>query len=379
VKGSVSGSITNATKGGTLPPDLPVNLHIRDAQGKETILSAKADASGAFSFADVTMRADWEYVTTTIYRDRLYGSDTVNGTLDSPVMKLALKIYETTSDPTVLSITGVLTQISASAANLQITQIIQVKNNADKAFSSDQPISAGQYGSASLTLPQGATLLGFAETAQRYVVSSDGLTVTDTVPVLPDQESILHVIYQMPYQESGVTFEQRFNYLLVGTAQLLIDPASVTATVNAGSVPLTSLGARTMGTTAYQVYTGDVTLGKGETMRYVVSGSLSGTVTAAGTGGISRDLLVGLLIGGGLGLIVVGGIFLIRDRLAGQGRASGGKRTAQAENPNQAQIDGLIKELAGLDDQYATKKIGKAAYEKRRKELKAQIARLMKG
>jgi hypothetical protein len=294
-------------------------------------------------------------------------------------MKLPLKIYETTSDPTVLSITGVLTQISASAANLQITQIIQIKNSADKAFSSDQPISAGQYGSASLTLPQGATLLGFAETAQRYVVSSDGLTVTDTVPVLPDQESILHVIYQMPYQESGVTFEQRFNYLLVGTAQLLIDPASVTATVNAGSVPLTSLGARTMGTTAYQVYTGDVTLGKGETMRYVVSGSLSGTVTAAGTGGISRDLLVGLLIGGGLGLIVVGGIFLIRDRLAGQGRASGGKRTAQAENPNQAQIDGLIKELAGLDDQYATKKIGKAAYEKRRKELKAQIARLMKG
>ena len=368
VMGTVSGIITNATAGGRVPPDLTVELFVIDQDGNERVLTGEADAEGRFTFSEVPIRNGHVYTAAALYNNRRFGSQTLRGDVSAPEMTLPITIYELTQDPAVVEIVSFLIRFNVGADAVEIGQVMRLTNTSDRVFTDAEEARAGQYRSLVTQLPAGAQLLDVASDPQRYLVSADG-TVTDTQPLLPGETRTVHVIYALPYRSSGTTIEIPLTYALDGSLQALVGPLSIEAFVSAGdrAVPSRGLQASTQGNVT--TYSDTLSLAAGGTVRVELRGSAAATTSAGvttGTSFFSRDLIVGLLIGAGFGLIIVGGFFLLRDRAAIRRETGPG------------QTDALIAELARLDDQFHQGAIDRAAYEKQRDRLKARLARLMK-
>ncbi|HEX2905288.1 MAG TPA: cytochrome c [Phototrophicaceae bacterium] len=297
--GTISGTISNGTAGGTVPADLTVTLRELDENFNEVTRETPANATGTFTFNDVTLRADRNYVVTTEYQNRIFGSNIVAGDPANPALDLPLTIYEQTSDAGVIQITGLVTQLVAANGSLQIAQVFSFANTSDRVFTSAEPINEDQYASVSVTIPAGAQLSGFADNQQRYIISDDGTTVTDTSPVLPGEGHIFHVLYTLPYS-GDLQIAQPLNYAVAGPVRLLVTPSTIAVT----SAQLPSLGPQTLRNFTYQGYGGDLTLPAGETIRYQVRGLPSDTATTtetpqhtAGQYGIIRDFNRGRVAG----------------------------------------------------------------------------------
>ncbi|MCC7449461.1 MAG: c-type cytochrome [Anaerolineae bacterium] len=369
--GVINGTITNGTAGGKVPPNLNLVLHILDQNGNETTQNTTADANNAFSFKNVPIRQDRQYVITTNYLDRAFGSDFVTGDPAKTTMELPVKIYELTSAPDVIKLTSLTTQVNASGDQLQIAQVIHIQNTSDKLFTGNQKIDEDRYPSITFALPKGASIMGFATDESRYSIAQDGTTITDTAPVIPGDDHVMHVIYTMPYKD-GMTVEQPIPYALDGMVQLLLQPETMTAQTD----QLASLGVQTQAqrNATYQAYANGVKLTPGSVLKYELHGSAAATTTSASGNVVSRELIIGLLVGAGIGIVLVGIVFMVRDRMVGR------KPDANEYDPaTQQRIDALIEQLAQLDDQFSSGQVDKKSYEKRRQRLKIRLSRLMTG
>ncbi len=371
VLGTVSGNVTNGTAGASVPSSLAVTLHVMDQAGQETTFNAMTDSAGKYTFKDVPIRSDRAYAVTATYNNRPFRTEFIEGNVSSPTITLPLVLYELTDSADVISISGLTTRVNVSPDGLQIAQVTHFKNKSDRMYSTSKSDGKGGYASVSLSLPPGAKIMGFSDDESRYSISSDGTTVTDSAPVVPGEDHVLHVVYTLPYQD-GMTIDQPVNYPLDGNVQLLVGPE----TVNASTQQLPSLGLQTQDdNSSIHSYGGPLTLAAGSQLTYQLNGTVANTAnTASSTTGqpvlLSRETLVGLLMGLGLGIIIVGFLMLARDRFVGTRRATADER--------QHSIDRLVGQLARLDDEQSSGAISKTAYSKRRRRLKMQLAKLMK-
>jgi hypothetical protein len=363
--GTVTGRVTNETAGGKVPPGLPVGLQVVDADSNVTNLSTTVDADGNYTFKDVPIRAGWIYVVDANYEERPFGNALALSDTASTTITLPIKLYELTDQPDVLTITSLVTRVNAAPDGLQVAQIVRLQNKTDKAYSTNQTLSDKRHVSVSLPLPHGAVVTGFADSEQRYALSSDGSTVLDTYPVLPGVEHVLHVIYSLPYRD-GMTIEQTLSYAVDGTVQVYVSPESIYAT---GS-QWTSQGLQDQSGTTVHAYGGPTKLNAGQSISYQLHGAVSAAASTSTPGGaISKDLVIGLLLGSGAAIFLVGVVFLIRSRVI----------KSQTSSANQqGRIDDLVDQIADLDELRTNRQIGKSAYERQRRKLKAQLAALMK-
>ncbi len=385
VLGTVNGRIENGTKDGKVPPDMKLTLHLvmmDDTNSSETTFESTANAQGDFVFNDVPMRSDVYYQVTTTYLDRQLSSDPTTADPANKTLTIPLRIYETTSDPQVIQVASLITQLNADSNGLQVAQVIHLKNSSDRMFTDDKALNSDHPGnelfpSVSFTIPTGASLMGFGDTSGRFVTSADGTTVTDTAPVLPGEDHVVHFIYAMPYKSDGTTIVQPFPYPVNGPAQVYVTPTAV----NLSSMQLVSYGLQNKNGIDYTLYGGTLTLDAGKSLSFDLRGQLPGAETAdtqpSGSTPISRDLLIGLLIGGGFGLIVVGGVFLVYERFHAS-RSHQSAWSKRSQRSPASDNEALIKQLAELDEGYEGGKIDKAAYEKQRHVLKRRLARRLK-
>lgn len=362
---TVSGQVTDGTAGSTLPGSLPVILYTFDANLNQQQLTGTTDATGAFSFADVPLDLASTYVVTVSYRDQVFASALLNGdalkadagdgTLDIPV-----SVYELTEDPDVIQVVGIVTQVSVIGSNMQVAQVFRITNTSDRAFTSSQTTSSGDAISLVITLPPGAVVAGFPDNQNRYVVDAANFTIFDTLPVLPNEEHIVQVVYLIPY-DKGAIIEQPMNYAVNGPVRLLLDPPSISVT----SAQLPSLGQQTVGNSQYGVYGATLALAAGDVLRYELSGDGMSAASNADRNApvVSSNnlvlIVVGVLI---VAALLGGGLLLIASR-----NRSGDEQV----------IDILIRQIAELDADHDAGKIDDPAYESQRSALKARLATLM--
>lgn len=368
--GAVSGKLTNRTAGAGLPKDAPVVLHIVDAQSNEITLNTTADAEGKFTFEDVPIQAERAYFVSTTYHDRRFDSAPVMGDPASPTLDLPLEISEITASADVLAITSMTVQYSIDEAGITVVQITRFTNSSDRVFSADTKTPDGRYTSVTFSLPAGAQIIRFANGDERYVVGEDGATITDTAPVLPGERHIVHVMYRLPYKESGIAFEQPIHYAVNGAINVLVAPTSISAQVTAGNATLTAGQPQVLGEQTYTVLNGDVVMPSGGSIRFAFNGPLSATSSTQSPAApvLTANTLSCLFILGGVGLMAFGFVLVIRE-----GRT---RRPGEALR-HKAHIDALTAEIAQLDERYAQHQIDKVRYVSRRRQLKSQLAALM--
>ncbi|MCC7207894.1 MAG: hypothetical protein IT323_11340 [Anaerolineae bacterium] len=195
----------------------------------------------------------------------------------------------------------------------------------------------------------------------------------------------MHVIYTLPYQPLGTPLEVPLDYALNGRVDVTISPISVDGAVTVAGQSVPALAAQGGETSDVRVFGGEASAPAGATLRLELRGEISApqsasqsgsdsaaSASAAPTSAVSRDLLVGILIGAGLGLVLLGAFFLVKDRLAL-------RSPANSDGPLAADKETLVAELAALDERFGRGEISKAEYDSRRDQLKKQLARLMRG
>ncbi|MDL1901496.1 c-type cytochrome [Anaerolineae bacterium CFX9] len=364
--GIVSGQILNGTAMGRVPAEMGVEMFVLDADFRLVDQFATvADAAGRFSIAEVPIVPDGRYIARVAYRDRIYttritpASAFVDGALDLPIT-----IYELTEDPAVLTIEGLVTQVTAVGDSLQVLQVFNFRNDSDRAYSTSATTEEGLPISVVISLPPGALIMGFGEQG-RYVASEDQTAVVDTLPVLPGQGHLVEVIYLVPYNGDAIV-EQAINYSLAGQVRLLARPLNI----GVRSDQLPSLGVETVGSTEYAAYGASLTLSPGQAVRYQITGA---GVPVSETGQpltvTDTSLPLAIIIGIALEvLLVIGLVVWFRRRRA----ASQPARSAET-----VLMDALIRQIAELDADYEAGRLAQDDYERQRAALKGRLAALM--
>lgn len=375
---SIGGAVVNGSAGGTVPPGLELTLFVFTAETVEQY-PATADASGAYTFADVPLISEATYVVTTAYRDRVYTSEFRQGSqLTGNPAALPVAIYELTEDPDVIEITGIATQVNVTDNGLEVAQVLSVANHSDRAFSTSQNTPDGRPISLVLPLPPGAVVAGFTEQG-RYMFVQESFTVLDTAPVLPGEDHLVQLVYLIEYGGDAI-IEQEIDYSVNGPVRLLVSPENV----RVQSDQLTARGVETVGTGQYASYGADLSVRGGSLLRYELSGrggasALSGAETVV----TSNNLLPVVLGVIAVEIVVIGFlVYSYRRRRTRAAAASAAPRpssdalnTPVASTPT---AESLLAQIAGLDAAYEAGEIEEAAYQRQRAVLKARLAALMR-
>ena len=360
VHGTITGMVTNGTSASTVPSDLQVNLII--SSGGNLVSRQQTNLSDtSFTFTDVPIIAGADYVTAVIYRDRLFTSSFVSGDELVTTMDMPITIYELTEDPAVLSISGVVTQVSAIGDTLEVRQVFRFNNSGDRVFTTSNSLGDNVFASVIVSLPPGAQVVSFDD-PNRYVVSDQNFSIVDTAPVFPGDDHLVVVVYILPYDGSPALIEQPVNYPMNGQVQLLVYPESLSVT----SEQLPSLGPRTLGNNTYQAYGTTLSLASGDVIRYELSGAAAPaaedvSVTTSSGDSNALPILLGII---GVAAILAGVLLYLR-----------GRKPAPANNAKL--IDALMRQIAELDDAHAAGQLNHDLWHRQRDQLKAHLAELM--
>ncbi|MBL8156392.1 MAG: c-type cytochrome [Anaerolineae bacterium] len=367
--GTVRGQLINGTSGAAAPANQEVVLHIVDEQFNDTPLIGSSDASGAYQFANVPIRADRSYILTVDYNGVRFLSDIFPGDPAVTDIALPVTVYELGAEAAAIQITSVVTQVSATQTQAQLTQLVNFTNTSDRVFlfrSETEETSVG------VPVPVGATyrdLMGAG-----YIVSADGRKVFDTLPVLPGEDHRMHLVFTLPYA-SPLSIQQPLDYQLTGTYEVLVG----TDGLSVASDQLTTQGTRQIGSGPMTSYSAQLDLPASASVTYQVSGVPVAPEPAA----VVAELPAAqpaptayLLIGVGLGSIGFAAILYFRDRMVA--RRAPAVPTPAAPAPTQDMND-LVRQIAELDLQHQEGKLSRKAYERQRAELKARLTVLAKG
>lgn len=359
VTGSVRGQVINGTARGEVPPDLVIRLLVSTGAHTRTFETA-VDANGGYLFTGVPVSAANQYAVAARYRERIFSSEVVTGDPAAPDMVLPLTIYELTEDPSVISISSVVTQVNIVGDTMEVRQAFTFNNRSDRLLTSSTEVSTGHFASVAVKLPPGAQVVQLDETG-RYVLADDGTTLVDTLPVVPGDGHGLLVIYLIPYDNISAIIEQEINYPLAGEVRLLVWPT----TLEIITEQLTSGEAEARTGITYQTFSGSLALIPGDVLRYTLRGAASSAAENMVVTTRSNTVLPILLILIGGAVAVVGSVLFFRGR------------RPHGEQARQHAIDTLLEQVAELDRLHQSGQLNHDVWHRQRGPLKARLASLM--
>jgi hypothetical protein len=218
----VAGKIVNGTAGGTVPPDLPVTLHVFSAMEEMGVYTTTASADGSFRFDQVGVVEEATLVARVVHEDVAYFSDLA--TFEPGLQELSLPavtIYETTEDPADVQVMQLHMFASVTDDRLRVSEFHLVGNAGDRTYVGIQDPGTGERVTLTFTLPEGAEDLSFdgPGIGERFLAREGGFA--DTQPVLPGSASgEVFFSYELPYRV-GMRVERTFD-LPVASVVLVI-------------------------------------------------------------------------------------------------------------------------------------------------------------
>ena len=362
--GNISGSVQMANGSG-LPANLTVTLrgydHTQDPTTQTTsphevvTKTGTVAADGTFVFENIDLPVNRIYVAEVSYAGVQYQSNFV--AVQASDTKLALpvlKLYETSSDPSLLTVDQVhLYSDFATQGSAQFIDIYSFSNNSDKAVI----ISTDGLSIPFIKLPNGAQGAGYqaGQNSAPFVSADKGIAVVPS-----DTPYSIIGYFTLPYDKQVVVNQP---FAINAASVLLLIPEGM----KVDSKQLTNMGVQAIQNNNYQEFSVK-DFKAGDTLTFTVSGSptpgSSATATTATTTTNSTTTQQGLLVGAGaLGLaLIVAGVWLyLRDR----------KRSKEDDDENEYEsADDVMDAMLALDDLHRAGKISDEAYQKRRDELK---------
>ncbi len=369
--GIINGRVLNGTSGGPdIGAGIAVTLHTFQGDVELPTQETSTAADGSFRFEGLDTNPGLEYWPEAVYLGVTYsGEQPYQFTADGTPLDAALIVYETTEDPSTLTLDSAHFIMESFGQVLRISEIHLYGNSGDRTYVGS-PDETGQRTTLFIPLPDNAVGVAFDQEgdAERFIEVDGGLL--DTEPVVPGQETALAFFsYHLVVSGDNIPLERRFAYP-VGTLNILVAQPGLA---------LRSDQLQAMGPQAFQGQDYDFFALQGLApdtplvMELLPSADVSAESGMPATAG-STDLTAGgptpgsqgVLRGIGFGLVaLVLGVGLV---LAASNRRPAARAAAAPNLGGDARSRRLLSELADLEEAYAAGQIDDGTYERQRAE-----------
>lgn len=355
-QGKILGNLVNGTAGGPAAGGQALTLTITASDNTTRSVSGVSDSDGRFEFGGLATDPSYQYRISATYRGVDYSSPQL-AFAGEPVFNATVKVYETTTDFSAISVTAQHMVIYPQTGALEVAEYQVYANNSDRTFIGSKPVTAdGNNETLRIPLPAGAVHFevdaGLVEGS--YVQDDTG--ISDTVPLLPGTREIAY-FYFLTSDTDAYILQHQFNYP-TASFNLLVAGQEITV----ASTDLVRQSPVDMGGTVFQYFNG-TGLEAGEMVSFNLSAkpAASGSAGSAGSDKAVIWLVVALLVIAG-GVV---GFMVLRRRLS---RAS----------PVGGDVQSQLHALAQLDDDFEDGKIAEADYARLRAEKKSELAEMLR-
>ncbi|MCL4489158.1 MAG: hypothetical protein M1570_13660 [Chloroflexi bacterium] len=372
--GQIEGQLVDGTQGAKLSAaeGLTVTLHSAPAGATTTVSqTTQADASGHFAFSHLDTITTTRYLLQSNYAGVNYYSDVLNFGASQTTMPVTMTVYETTTDPTVVTVSQTHFVFDIATKVFNVLEIVAVHNSSDRAFvgASDSPHRT------TLILP----LLAGAQNIQLDNPAADESTLRGatsmayTLPFLPGDDPSNQIVanYSIPFNPPTASFSMTLPY---ASDQFRILYADVGATLQSplltAPTSFPTQGSQNyMLSSATNLKAGTVVTGTFTNLPQTVAAPPSATGAAPSTTASNNQVQ----IAGGvmLGVAALAAIGLLAYPLLRRRRA----RAVPVGAVDARRLD-LLQEMADLDDAFEEHKISETDYRARRAATKARLLAL---
>lgn len=360
--GEVRGTIVNRNSGKVVAESLEIMLHVLDQDFVDLDMKhAQSRPDGTFVFADIPFDANLQFTVMAIYDGVTYSSNPAPAEMKSLQVAVDVPVYETTNDLASVQIDQMHVLFDFAEDGLETKEIYVISSSSDRTVKDVYKMEADQFATLQFPLPADADYIFFKPDDQdRFIKYSGGFA--DTYPILPSTgSSQLMVSYLVPFdgnREYAYTAPlnvARMNFLLPDKANVSLQGFGLT-----GPESMTLQNGE-----SYEVYSYSG-LNAGQT----VSLSLDGEVAPeSNTTSNTRNSIA--VIAAILGSAIIGaGIWWWRKS----------ENTPNDDNDihsNEATLDGLILEIAKLDEEHEQGSLSAEAHQRLRRELMGRAKRLL--
>lgn len=200
---TVSGRIVNQTTGEPAPEGLALMLHSWDQSGMSLgMIHGTSLAGGTFLFPDVVIAEGILYGVMVAYDEVNYFSPPLEITDDGEVDEVEIAIYETSSDPSPISLDLAYFVLGQGQGGLAVLEMYAFSNHGERTVIGIEQLDDGTPVTLAFTLPDKAANVSFpASPSERFVVFPGGFA--DTLPLKPGPSAAqIAVTYVLPYTDS---------------------------------------------------------------------------------------------------------------------------------------------------------------------------------
>jgi mono/diheme cytochrome c family protein len=375
---TIVGTVTNGTEGASVPDDLAVTLIYGADQTLETV-DMQLDDNQQFRFEDIPVEQNYAYAVVAVQNNTRFISDVLTAADIQAETDLSLSIYERTDDMEAITLTDArftVEQLTVESlgTGLVFSQINTYENTSDRVFyltPDEQSFSI----SLAVDLPVGAQIL-VPRDNPRFLTFQEQYLLVDTNPVFPGEHTI-EMVYFIPY-DTGAVVDIPQRTQLEGDVTINM----VTRQLTVASDVITQVATRpaTENSAAMDVYRGTYRVPAGQSLIFEIDGALQPSVaTNEDAGVITADrLLPALVIGVGFLLVLIGGVVFVVNRDTDDAAPASGDAPAElsAVELDKA-INRLLREIGTLENQHESGEINHDVFQRKRAELRAQLADLM--
>lgn len=360
--GTVKGTLVNRTPGGAGVGDASITLVSYQGDTEQARVETKSDALGRFEFTGIETSSDFDYALSVLYQEAEYMTDFKRFETGSTTMDWEIPVYDATPSADNVRISRGHLIVDIQEGSLWVLQFFSFVNTGDRTFVGAHPITDdGRKETLRLSLPTGASQITAQEGLDECCAFRTDEGISDTLAVAPGGKNVV-LSYSLPYNSPEVYLDLPL-YYPVDSFDLLVAEGKA----KVSSSQLTTQQAVDMGGKKYQHFTAS---------KLPAQTELSLDLTEiGGSSGVSSVLSPNNLRWGGIGAaglgILVVLFFGLRDRKPAVA-------TAGAAGPRRpASRDVLLRELADLDDKFASGQIAEDKYERLR-EQKVQMLKEIK-
>ncbi len=351
--GIIEGVVVNKTvDGGSVAnQDVTLKTFLDDTEVNSN--STRTDAEGRFVFDGLSTEPGHSYYAVLTFQEAEYYGEWLSFDDGETTKSTEVIVYDSTTDDGAIKVATAHTIIYIEQGSLLVKEYFVFVNQSDRTYIGlEEATTEGNRETLQFALPKDIDELRLGQGLMECCVSASEEGFIDSMAVLPSGREVAYS-YLVSYDSGSYTFSQRVNYP-TASFDLLVQGEDTEVAVSQLSAeePLDIEGAR------FSHFTGQG-LAPGDTLVIELSG-LPQTSNQRFLTWIA--MILGVLILG------AGSIYLLRKK-----RPSPVKAADSLEESRQR----LLVELAQLDDDFEGGKLPERAYQRVRRQKKAQLIKLM--
>jgi mono/diheme cytochrome c family protein len=364
----IFGTIVNGTTGEAFAEDDAVaELRGYNQDLLETlVMTTTLNAEGGFRFELADVPQDQFYRVGVLYGGVEFGSDFGGVTPTDPALELPVTVFETSSDPSVISIDRLHQILAFFEGGVSVSELYVANNNSNSVYVGES--GNPDEGTFEMVLPGDAQEISFQRAfgsldnfipANEVVFTGQGWA--DTFPLRPGPGTLIMLAsYVLPYDD-GVTISHPILYS-ASEVNLVLPDAGVSLS---DEEDWADLGQREMGSTNVSTY-GKTDVPAGTVLTLSLEGEPELENSASSI--LAIDAQSELLIGIAIAVVVVGvaGVFIWRWR----------QEPVDTEFYDTYNREELLQAIADLDDDYELGRINDQRYQAEREQLKSELVAL---